>query len=98
MPCPLRAHWSRACPLSFGGGAHCCPATALARKHAEIALETLLEHLPDVRPAVPEEQLVRRTNFMKRLPEHLPVAWQTHGGPAPVARDVAGSTARPPTP
>ncbi|MGW7052902.1 cytochrome P450 [Streptomyces sp. NPDC054887] len=61
--------------LSFGGGAHYCPATALARKHAEIALETLLERLPDVRLAVPEEQLVWRTNFMKRLPERLPVAW-----------------------
>ncbi|MEU8953681.1 cytochrome P450 [Streptomyces sp. NPDC048518] len=61
--------------LSFGGGAHYCPATALAKKHAEIALETLLERLPEVRLAVPEEQLVWRTNFMKRVPERLPVAW-----------------------
>ncbi|MFF0432538.1 cytochrome P450 [Streptomyces sp. NPDC004327] len=61
--------------LSFGGGRHYCPATALGKRHAEIALETLLERLPGLRLAVPVEQLVWRTNFMKRLPERLPVAW-----------------------
>ncbi|MBB1262320.1 cytochrome P450 [Streptomyces alkaliterrae] len=61
--------------LSFGGGQHYCPATALGRKHAEIALGVLLERLPTVRLAVPTEQLVWRTNFMKRLPERLPAAW-----------------------
>ncbi|MER7518052.1 cytochrome P450 [Streptomyces sp. NPDC126499] len=61
--------------LSFGGGGHYCPATALGKRHAEIALETLLERLPGLRLAVPVEQLVWRTNFMKRLPERLPAAW-----------------------
>ncbi|MEV6168984.1 cytochrome P450 [Streptomyces sp. NPDC051954] len=61
--------------LSFGGGAHYCPATALGKKHAEIALQALLDRLPGLRLAVPVEQLVWRTNFMKRLPERLPVAW-----------------------
>ncbi|MBP2581659.1 mycocyclosin synthase [Streptomyces sp. PvR006] len=61
--------------LSFGGGRHYCPATALGKRHAEIALETLLDRLPELRLAVPVEQLVWRTNFMKRLPERLPVAW-----------------------
>ncbi|MFE1909262.1 cytochrome P450 [Streptomyces gardneri] len=61
--------------LSFGGGRHYCPATALGKRHAEIALETLLDRLPGLRLAVPVEQLVWRTNFMKRLPERLPVAW-----------------------
>ncbi|MFB7515919.1 cytochrome P450 [Streptomyces sp. NPDC056144] len=61
--------------LSFGGGGHYCPATALGKRHAEIALETLLDRLPELRLAVPVEQLVWRTNFMKRLPERLPVAW-----------------------
>ncbi|WMX47424.1 cytochrome P450 [Streptomyces roseicoloratus] len=61
--------------LSFGGGRHYCPATALGKRHAEIALETVLERLPGLRLAVPAEQLVWRTNFMKRLPERLPVAW-----------------------
>ncbi|MDO0913087.1 cytochrome P450 [Streptomyces sp. DT2A-34] len=61
--------------LSFGGGRHYCPATALGRKHAEIALETLLERMPGLRLAVPIEQLVWRTGFMKRIPERLPVLW-----------------------
>jgi mycocyclosin synthase len=61
--------------LSFGGGRHYCPATALGKKHAEIALETLLERLPDLQLAVPIEQLVWRTGFMKRIPERLPVMW-----------------------
>lgn len=61
--------------LSFGGGRHYCPATALGRRHAEIALETLLERMPDLRLAVPIEQLVWRTGFMKRIPERLPVMW-----------------------
>lgn len=61
--------------LSFGGGPHYCPATALGRKHAEIALETLLERMPGLDLAVPIGQLVWRTGFMKRIPERLPVIW-----------------------
>lgn len=61
--------------LSFGGGSHYCPATALGRKHAELALERLLERMPRLRLAVPIEQLVWRTGFMKRIPERLPVMW-----------------------
>ncbi|MEU6508461.1 cytochrome P450 [Streptomyces sp. NPDC046942] len=61
--------------LSFGGGAHYCPATALGRAHARIALEVLLTRLPDLALAVPPGQLVWRTGFMKRIPERLPVTW-----------------------
>ncbi|MEZ0069670.1 mycocyclosin synthase [Streptacidiphilus sp. MAP12-20] len=61
--------------LSFGGGQHYCPATALGKKHAEIAVATLLERMPKLRLAVPVEQLVWRTGFMKRMPERLPVMW-----------------------
>ncbi|MCM2430581.1 cytochrome P450 [Streptomyces sp. RKAG337] len=61
--------------LSFGGGQHYCPATALGKKHTEIALEVLLERMPDLQLAVPVEQLVWRTGFMKRMPERLPVMW-----------------------
>jgi mycocyclosin synthase len=61
--------------LSFGGGRHYCPATALGRGHAGIALETLLERMPGLRLAVPIEQLVWRTGFMKRIPERLPILW-----------------------
>ncbi|WNO72166.1 cytochrome P450 [Streptomyces sp. AM8-1-1] len=61
--------------LSFGGGRHFCPASALGRLHAETALTVLVTRLPRMRLAVPEEQLVWRTGFIKRLPERLPVLW-----------------------
>lgn len=61
--------------LSFGAGRHFCPATGLGRAHAEIALGVLVERLPGLRLAVPPEQLVWRTGFIKRLPERLPVLW-----------------------
>ncbi|WP_370153600.1 cytochrome P450 [Streptacidiphilus sp. EB129] len=61
--------------LSFGAGRHYCPATALGRLHAEVALSALLERLPALRLAVPQERLVWRTGFIKRVPERLPVMW-----------------------
>ncbi|WP_411101789.1 cytochrome P450 [Streptomyces sp. cmx-4-9] len=61
--------------LAFGAGRHFCPASALGRTHAEIALEVLVDRLPGLRLAVPAENLVWRTGFIKRLPERLPVAW-----------------------
>ncbi|MFF8843872.1 cytochrome P450 [Streptomyces sp. NPDC015127] len=61
--------------LSFGGGGHYCPATALGKKHIETALECLTARMPALQLAVPVDQLVWRTRFMKRIPERLPVAW-----------------------
>ncbi|MEU9180289.1 cytochrome P450 [Streptomyces sp. NPDC048550] len=61
--------------LAFGAGRHFCPASALGRTHAEIALGVLVERLPGLRLAVSAENLVWRTGFIKRLPERLPVAW-----------------------
>ncbi|MFF1657046.1 cytochrome P450 [Streptomyces sp. NPDC058255] len=78
FPDPHRVDLTRAnstTHLSFGGGRHYCPATALGKKHAEIALETLLDRMPALQLAVPVEQLVWRTGFMKRIPERLPAMW-----------------------
>ncbi len=61
--------------LAFGGGRHFCPASALGRTHAEIALAALVERLPALRLALPVEQLAWRPGFIKRLPERLPVVW-----------------------
>lgn len=61
--------------LAFGGGRHFCPASALGRTHAEIALAALVERLPALRLALPVEQLAWRRGFIKRLPERLPVVW-----------------------
>ncbi|SOB80761.1 cytochrome P450 [Streptomyces sp. 1331.2] len=61
--------------LAFGAGRHFCPASALGRTHAEIAVTALVERLPELRLAVPVEQLAWRPGFIKRLPERLPVVW-----------------------
>ncbi|OON72074.1 cytochrome P450 [Streptomyces tsukubensis] len=61
--------------LSFGAGSHYCPATTLARAHADIALEAVLRRLPDLRLAIPVEQLNWRTGWIKRTCERLPVLW-----------------------
>ncbi|GHA92509.1 cytochrome P450 [Streptomyces chryseus] len=61
--------------LAFGGGRHLCPASALGRAHARTALTALLERMPRLGLAVPEERLVWRTGLIKRLPERLPVLW-----------------------
>ncbi|MYT27374.1 cytochrome P450 [Streptomyces sp. SID8354] len=61
--------------LAFGAGRHFCPASAIARTHAQIALTALVQRLPELRLALPVEQLVWRPGFIKRLPERLPVLW-----------------------
>ncbi|PYC80883.1 cytochrome P450 [Streptomyces tateyamensis] len=61
--------------LAFGAGQHFCPASALGRTHAEIALTALVQRLPGLRLAIPVEQLAWRPGFIKRLPERLPVLW-----------------------
>ncbi|MEV4611120.1 cytochrome P450 [Kitasatospora sp. NPDC049258] len=61
--------------LAFGAGRHFCPASALGRTHAEIALTALVERLPELRLALPADQLAWRPGFIKRLPERLPVLW-----------------------
>ncbi|MEU9040299.1 MULTISPECIES: cytochrome P450 [unclassified Kitasatospora] len=61
--------------LAFGAGRHFCPASALGRTHAEIAVTALVERLPKLRLALPVEQLAWRPGFIKRMPERLPVVW-----------------------
>lgn len=60
--------------LSFGQGIHFCIGSSLARLEARIALETLREHLPNLRLApgfVPEYA----PNFFFRALKELPVQW-----------------------
>lgn len=61
--------------LSFGAGRHYCPASAISRVHAAEALTALLERLPDLRLALPADQLVWRTGNIKRVPERLHMLW-----------------------
>lgn len=59
--------------LSWGAGAHSCPAQSAATVIAQEALDQLLDALPEVRLAVPETQLQWRTGGFHRALAALPV-------------------------
>jgi cytochrome P450 PksS len=59
--------------LAFGLGVHFCLGAPLARLEGQIAIATLLRRLPELRLAVPVEQLKWRTNPILRGLEALPV-------------------------
>lgn len=61
--------------LAFGFGVHQCLGQPLARVELQIALESLLRRLPDLRVAVPPEELVFRTDTIVYGLASLPVAW-----------------------
>ena len=61
--------------LSFGMGIHYCLGAPLARAEGEIALNTLLSRLPNLRLNAPVDTLVWRENPIIRGVEQLPVAW-----------------------
>ncbi|MEV8607875.1 cytochrome P450 [Amycolatopsis sp. NPDC051373] len=59
--------------LAFGHGIHYCVGAPLARMEAEIALTALLARFPQLRAAVPEEDLVYRTSPLVHGVKTLPV-------------------------
>ncbi|MFE2180892.1 cytochrome P450 [Streptomyces sp. NPDC059455] len=61
--------------LAFGAGAHSCIGQALARTELHIALEILLDRLPDLDLAVPSSELARRTGVLTDSFERVPVVW-----------------------
>jgi len=61
--------------LAFGRGAHYCLGAPLARLEGEIALNTLLRRLPNLRLAVAESELIWRTVPMFRGLVALPITW-----------------------
>ncbi|MFD5398152.1 cytochrome P450 [Streptomyces sp. NPDC127097] len=63
--------------LAFGHGIHFCPGAALARIELQVALGTLLRRLPDLRLAVPEDELAWTPAVLARGVARLPV---TYGG------------------
>jgi cholest-4-en-3-one 26-monooxygenase len=59
--------------LGFGGGGpHFCLGSHVARLNLAVLFETILDRMPDIRPAGPVRRL--RSNFINGLKE-LPVAW-----------------------
>ncbi|RSM93722.1 cytochrome [Streptomyces sp. WAC 01325] len=69
--------------LSWGAGLHSCPAQHEARLIAETAIERLLDRLPDIRLAVPAEELTWRPGPFHRSLQALPVVFP----PETVARN-----------
>ncbi len=61
--------------LAFGHGMHFCLGMPLARLEGEIALNSLLQNLPNLRLGVPEEALTWRTIPMFRSLNQFPVVW-----------------------
>ena len=61
--------------VGFGRGSHYCLGAPLARLEAEIALETLFRRLPELRLAVPRDQLEWRPTPGFRRVVALPVTW-----------------------
>ncbi|MGW4383532.1 cytochrome P450 [Kitasatospora sp. NPDC004531] len=61
--------------LAFGFGVHQCLGQPLARLELEIALETLLRRLPDLRLAVPFEDVPFRHDMLIYGVHELQVAW-----------------------
>lgn len=61
--------------LSFGKGAHYCLGAPLARLETEIALNTLLERLPNIQMSIPFSELRWRLSPGFRTLETLPVQW-----------------------
>lgn len=61
--------------LAFGHGPHRCIGASLARMELRAAFGALLRRFPDLRLAVPEEQLEWELAAMIRSVHALPVAW-----------------------
>ncbi|MFE2040455.1 cytochrome P450 [Streptomyces sp. NPDC059477] len=61
--------------LSFGHGVHYCVGSRLARLELQVAVATLVERLPGVKPAVPEEELKWKAEAMFKGLSELPVMW-----------------------
>ena len=65
--------------LACGHGAHYCVGASRARLEGQIAFETLLRRLPDLRLAVPVEELTVRPGLIMRGLERLPVRCAREG-------------------
>src|SRR5690606_14274028 len=59
--------------LTFAFGAHYCLGNQLARLEARIAIPALFERFPDIRVAVPHDQLAFKPTQSLRGYRHLPV-------------------------
>jgi cytochrome P450 len=61
--------------LAFGYGPHHCLGAQLARMELQEAIGALLREFPDLRLAVPADEVPWRRGALVRGPERLPLAW-----------------------
>ncbi|MEY2833155.1 MAG: hypothetical protein RLZZ574_2414, partial [Cyanobacteriota bacterium] len=61
--------------LAFGHGAHYCLGAPLTRLEGQIAINTLLQRMPDLRLSIAPEQLQWRGGIILRGLEKLPVSF-----------------------
>ncbi len=61
--------------LAFGKGIHYCLGAPLARLEGEIALNTLLRRLPDLRLSIPASELTYRETPLFHAFQKIPVEW-----------------------
>ena len=67
--------------VAFGQGVHYCLGAALARMEGQIAVNTLLRRMPELRLAVPRHALRRRPGMGLHGLEALPVAFSRRRAP-----------------
>ncbi|MCO6010131.1 cytochrome P450 [Actinoallomurus purpureus] len=82
--------------LAWGAGPHTCPVQGQARLIASVAMEKLLDALPDMELAVPADRLEWRPGFAQRALSSLPVRFPPVQVPPRPARSAGGATMRPP--
>lgn len=61
--------------MAFGHGTHHCLGAQLARLELQVALGSLLQRFPDLRLAVPVEEVPWKTGLLVRGPQELAVRW-----------------------
>lgn len=61
--------------LGFGHGAHHCLGASLARVELSLTLEGLIRRFPDLRLAVPGDEVPWKPGLIARRPSHLEVTW-----------------------
>ncbi|MEU7059565.1 cytochrome P450 [Streptomyces sp. NPDC046197] len=61
--------------MTFGWGGHRCIGAPLAMAELEVAIGRLLQRFPELRLAVPPEDVPWDTETIRRFPIELPVAW-----------------------
>ncbi|MFJ9369516.1 cytochrome P450 [Nocardia sp. NPDC101769] len=61
--------------LTFGHGFHHCVGAQLARLELHVTLTALLRRFPNLRLAVPADEVEWKTGMLLRGPKALPVAW-----------------------